>query len=338
MSKQQRDVIDAALRAEPFGLSQSTEEHRKSFEAFALRSYPADVAAADVTLGGVGAIELTVAGNAADPTVLYFHGGGYVAGSARTGTHLAAELARRAGGRALSVDYRLAPEHPYPAAVEDGLAAYAGLLESSVSPAQVLVAGDSAGGGLAVATLLAAREQGLPQPAAVAVFSPWADISRSGASMRTKDVADPSVQLRRHGLVRRSVHAKRGPVGPAGQPGLRHAGRPSAAADPGRLPCSMRSDAPRGLDPEWPLGPVACRGELLTVASLNTRGISLAGSQLAERYAVVGTGFDAEDADVVCCQQVLTYWHLRLLVRRMRSFRQVSYRPAPTRPAGGCSR
>ena len=79
---------------------------------------------------------------------------------------------------------------PTRAAVEDGLTAYAGLLESGVSPARVLVAGDSAGGGLAVATLLAARDQGLPQPA-VAVFSPWADISRSGASMRTKDVADP---------------------------------------------------------------------------------------------------------------------------------------------------
>src|SRR5580693_7268727 len=163
MSKQQRDVIDAALRAEPFGLSQSTEEHRKSFEAFALRSYPADVAAADVTLGGVGAIELSVAGNGADPAVLYFHGGGYVAGSARTGTHLAAELARRTGGRALSVDYRLAPEHPYPAAVEDGLAAYAGLLESGVSPAQIAVAGESAGGGLAVATLLAGRVAAAPE-------------------------------------------------------------------------------------------------------------------------------------------------------------------------------
>src|SRR5215470_2248671 len=173
MSKQQRDAIDAAMRAESFDLSQSTAEHRKSFEALMVRPYPADVIPAEVTLGGVGAIELIVAGQAAEPAVLYFHGGGYVAGSA------------------LSVDYRLAPEHPYPAAVEDGLAAYAGLLESGASPDRVLVAGDSAGGGLALAALLAAREQGLPQPAAIAVFSPWADISRSGSSMRTKDGADP---------------------------------------------------------------------------------------------------------------------------------------------------
>jgi hypothetical protein len=76
-------------------------------------------------------------------------------------------------------------------------------------------------------------------------------------------------------------------------------------------------------------------GELLTIASLNTRGIPLTGSQLAERYAVIGAGFDTGDADVVCCQEVLTYWHLRLLVRRMRSFRQVSYRPGPFGPNGG---
>lgn len=191
MSKQQLAAIDAALRAQPIDLSQSTAEHRTSFDAWAIQPYPADVTATDVSLGGVDAIELTVDGNAADPTILYFHGGGYVAGSARTGTHLAAELARRAGGRAVSVDYRLAPEHPYPAAVEDGLAAYAGLLESGAGPSQVLLAGDSAGGGLAIATLLAARDRGLPQPAAVALFSPWADISLSGASMRTKDGADP---------------------------------------------------------------------------------------------------------------------------------------------------
>jgi monoterpene epsilon-lactone hydrolase len=191
MSKQQRDAIDAALRAAPFDPNQSTAEHRKMFDGFALQPYPADVTAAEVTLGGVGGVELTVDGHAPDNTVLYFHGGGYVAGSARTGTHLAAELARRTGGRALSVDYRLAPEHPYPAAVDDGLAAYAGLLESGASPGRVLLAGDSAGGGLAVATLLAARERGLRQPAAVAVFSPWADVTCSGASMRSKDGTDP---------------------------------------------------------------------------------------------------------------------------------------------------
>ena len=76
-------------------------------------------------------------------------------------------------------------------------------------------------------------------------------------------------------------------------------------------------------------------GELLTIASLNTRGIPLTGSQLAERYAVIGAGFDAGDADVVCCQEVFTYWHLRRLVRRMRSFRRVSYRPGPFGPNGG---
>lgn len=75
-------------------------------------------------------------------------------------------------------------------------------------------------------------------------------------------------------------------------------------------------------------------GELLTIASLNTRGIPLTGSRLAARYAVIGAGFDAGDADVVCCQEVFTYWHLRLLTRRMRSFRQVSYRPGPAGPAG----
>ena len=170
----------------------STEEHRKMFdELFATQPYPADVTARPAALGGVPALELTVAGNAEQPTVLYFHGGGYVVGSARTGARLAAVLARRAGGRAWSVDYRLAPEHPHPAAVEDGLAAYAGLLATGADPRRIVVAGESAGGGLTIATLLAARDRGLPQPAAAAVFSPFADITRSGASIRGKEDVDP---------------------------------------------------------------------------------------------------------------------------------------------------
>jgi acetyl esterase/lipase len=190
MSRQQREALEAALRAEPFDLNQTPEQHRESFDAFIIKPYPADVTEKEVILGGVRALELTVAGNQALPAVLYFHGGGYVAGSARTGAHLAIDLARRLGGRGLSVDYRLGPENPFPASVEDGLAAYTGLL-TFADPRQVVLAGDSAGGGLAVAALLAARDRGLPQPAAVAVFSPWTDITRSGASMRTKQAADP---------------------------------------------------------------------------------------------------------------------------------------------------
>jgi epsilon-lactone hydrolase len=170
----------------------STDEHRKMFdELFATQPYPADVTVRAAALGGVPALELTVAGSAEQQDVLYFHGGGYVVGSARTGARLAAELARRAGGQAWSVDYRLAPEHPHPAAVEDGLAAYAGLLAEGADPRRIVVAGDSAGGGLAIATLLAARDRGLSQPAAAAVFSPFADITRSGASIRAKEDVDP---------------------------------------------------------------------------------------------------------------------------------------------------
>ena len=191
MSKQQRDAIDAAIRTRPFDVTQETDEARKLFEAFATVPLPGDVRAREAALGGIGVLDLSIEGNPADPVTLYYHGGGYVIGSARSGARLAAELARRTGGRAVSVDYRLAPEHPYPAAVEDGVAVYAGLLESGADPRQVVVAGDSAGGGLAVATLLAARDRGLPQPAAVAVFSPWADLTRSGASYRAKDAADP---------------------------------------------------------------------------------------------------------------------------------------------------
>jgi len=191
MSKAQRDALDAAMRAGTFDLAQTTEEHRKSFDAMMVTPYPADVTERAVSVGGVSALALTIDGSAPEPTILYFHGGGFVVGSARTGAHLAIEVARRLGGSALSVDYRLAPEHPYPAAVEDGVAAYQGLLTTGTDPRRIVLAGDSAGGGLAIATLLAARDQGLPQPAAAAVFSPWADITRSGASMRTKDGADP---------------------------------------------------------------------------------------------------------------------------------------------------
>ncbi|MFE2481514.1 alpha/beta hydrolase fold domain-containing protein [Streptomyces sp. NPDC059389] len=189
MSRQQRDALDAILRSLPRSeVPPTLEEQRSGFAAAATRPAPEDVVTRRTVLGGRPALELESA--EASGRLLYLHGGGYIVGSPDTHAGLVGELARRAGLHATSVDYRLAPEHPFPAAVDDGLAAYRELLEST-DPRDLVVAGDSAGGGLGIATLLAAREAGLPQPAAVVVFSPWADLTLSGASIRSKEGTDP---------------------------------------------------------------------------------------------------------------------------------------------------
>lgn len=126
-----------------------------------------------------------------DRVVLYLHGGGYVAGSHATHRGLVAPFVRHGRARVLLPEYRLAPEHRFPAAVEDALAAYRWLLEEvGVDAARVAFVGDSAGGGLAVALAVAARDEGLPLPAGVACMSPWADLTASGASVVTNDHND----------------------------------------------------------------------------------------------------------------------------------------------------
>ena len=122
--------------------------------------------------------------------ILYFHGGVYVIGSAATSLPLVAELARRTRGRVITLDYRLAPEHPFPAAVDDAQAAYKGLLDLGVDPGQIALAGESAGGGLAVATLLALRDAGIPLPSCAFLMSPYADLTLSGASITTRAPRD----------------------------------------------------------------------------------------------------------------------------------------------------
>jgi acetyl esterase/lipase len=131
--------------------------------------------------------------------ILYLHGGGYVIGSARTHRGLVARLSAASGARALSVDYRLAPEHPFPAAVEDATAAYRWLLARGLSPTEIVIAGDSAGGGLTVAALVALRDSGDPLPAAGVCISPWVDLEGVGESMTAKAHVDPMV--RREGLL-----------------------------------------------------------------------------------------------------------------------------------------
>ncbi|MEU4170005.1 alpha/beta hydrolase [Streptomyces sp. NPDC026665] len=192
MSRQQREALDALLRSAPRSEKPPTpEEQRNGFAAALTRPAPEDVATRRTVLGGRPALELEPAGASGRGRLLYLHGGGYVVGSPDTHAGLVGELARRAGLRATSVDYRLAPEHLFPAALDDGLAAYRELLASGTDPRHLVMAGDSAGGGLSLATLLAAREAGLPLPAAVVFFSPWVDLTLAGDSIRSKEGADP---------------------------------------------------------------------------------------------------------------------------------------------------
>ena len=142
-------------------------------------------------LGGVPTAEITVDGVEPRHVVLYFHGGVYVIGDAFQAADLASQVGRRTRAKVISVNYRLAPEHPYPAAVNDALAAYQALLRGGTAPSDIAFAGESAGGALAVATLVNARDHGLPLPAAAFAMSPYADLTLSGTTMETKRAADP---------------------------------------------------------------------------------------------------------------------------------------------------
>lgn len=151
-------------------------------------------------------LAIEIKGAATNKTLLWFHGGWYVMGSPRTSANLSANLARRTGTRVISVDYRLAPEHPYPAALQDAQAVYRRLLDSGVDPSTVAFVGESAGGGLATATMASLGDIGLPQPSCAVLFSPWTDLTLSGASMTEKVGIDPSfvpekVQIRAHDYV-----------------------------------------------------------------------------------------------------------------------------------------
>jgi len=145
------------------------------------------------TLGAVKCERVVPQGAVPGRAMLYLHGGAYTAGSPRSHRPLVARLAEAARTIAVVPDYRLGPEHRFPAAVEDASAVYRALLAGGIEPGQIVVAGDSAGGGLALALALALKAEGLPQPAGVFVISPWADLTQSGASYRTKAETDPMI-------------------------------------------------------------------------------------------------------------------------------------------------
>lgn len=182
------------LRAGELDFNDPPEKARKDFEEM-LAGLPADPALVfdRVDLGGVSTLRGTYPGGATDGALLYFHGGGFVIGSAQAYRLLAAELARSAGLTAYAPDYRLAPEHPFPAAIDDCRAAYLALLAQGIAPERIVLAGDSAGGGLVISTLLALRDAGDPLPAAAVALSPWVDLSGTSRSTSAKAAEDAAL-------------------------------------------------------------------------------------------------------------------------------------------------
>ena len=192
MTAEQQAIVDGILRQSAFPVGSTAQEQRQLLRAaLSAQPLPADLTVTAGALGGVPTAEIAIAGIEPRHVVLYFHGGVYVIGDAFLAADLASQVGRRVRARVISVDYRLAPEHPYPAAVDDVLAAYEALLQSGVDASNIGFAGESAGGGLAVATLINARDHGLPLPAAAFVMSPMTDLTLAGTSMETRRQADP---------------------------------------------------------------------------------------------------------------------------------------------------
>ena len=154
----------------------------------------------------------------AQGTLLYLHGGGYILGSPDTHRAMVASLVRNANTRALLIDYRLAPEHPFPAGIEDAVKAYRWLLDQGISPDTITVAGDSAGGGLTMALLLSLRDTSTPLPAGAALLSPWTDLAMSGWSHITHRKRDPMISLDGALLAARHYLGATNPTNPLASP------------------------------------------------------------------------------------------------------------------------
>ncbi|HLG83480.1 MAG TPA: alpha/beta hydrolase [Bradyrhizobium sp.] len=194
MSREQRAHLNAklGLPSESAAADRSLQGMRAWFAAFmSTLQVPAGTRSSATTLGKCRALLVEAEQSSRPGTILYFHGGSYSMGSPETAMALTANLVVRTGMRSFSLDYRLAPEYPFPHAIEDGVSAYRELLNRGLEPHWIAFAGDSAGGGLCIATCLQARSEGLPMPAAIVTFSAGLDATRSGDSMETKNGIDP---------------------------------------------------------------------------------------------------------------------------------------------------
>jgi len=191
------DTEILALRAKLAARPRSDDymQRRRDIDARGVEyGVPSDVSVEPANANGVRAEWTSTPDADREAALLYLHGGGFVIGSLDSHRHLVAEAGRAARAWTLALDYRLAPEHPFPAAVEDAVAGYRFLLSRGYRPERLAIGGDSAGGGLVVSAMIAIRDQGLPQPGCGWCISPWVDLEAIGDTMATKAAADPTVQ------------------------------------------------------------------------------------------------------------------------------------------------
>nr|ACZ16567.1 lipase/esterase [uncultured bacterium] len=195
MPSPEHEAVVAMLQAAPLTEAPSLEEQRANYDAM-LSAAPIgdDVTVEPVTIEHIAADIVSVPSSSADRVILYFHGGGYVIGSNVAYRGFAGRLARATSSRVCVVNYRLAPEHPFPAALDDAVMAYSWLRQQGYAANRIVIAGDSAGGGLTLATLLKLRELAEPLPAGAVTLSPWSDLAGTGATLAPGAVDDPLVQ------------------------------------------------------------------------------------------------------------------------------------------------
>ena len=192
-SKEYKDILEL-LDSMPDASGLSFEEQRSNFEEQVSQLPVAEsVSCKPVSAGGIPAEWIVPKGTPERNVLLYLHGGGYCIGSINTHRAMVSHFAKAAETRALLIDYRLAPENPFPAAVDDSTSAYKWILSQGITAGGIVIAGDSAGGGLTVSTMVSLKEKGIPLPAAAVLISPWVDMAITGDSIISKADIDPMV-------------------------------------------------------------------------------------------------------------------------------------------------
>jgi monoterpene epsilon-lactone hydrolase len=192
MSSSEIDAIRELLRSKP--RPAGFAERRERLDAIGSTSPPAgDIGLEPIDANGVAAEWSLAPGSDPSKVLLFFHGGGYCSGSIVSHRGMVTETGRAAQARTLAVGYRLAPEHPFPAAIEDARSAYRFLLDQGVAPSKIAIGGDSAGGGLTLALMTSVRDGREPLPACAWLVSPWVDLRMTGASLAEKAAIDPLI-------------------------------------------------------------------------------------------------------------------------------------------------